>query len=289
MQRSLRSALAGPDLIVAPGVHDLVSARIADGLGFPALYMTGFGTVASRLGLPDAGIATYSDMVEQVARICERTTTPLIADADTGYGGTINVHATVRGYERAGAAAIQIEDQEMPKKCGHTPGRRVVPAEEMVTKIKVAVDARTRSDTLIVARTDALTQHGLDEALRRAELYVGAGADIIFIEAPESKEQMRTIARRIGRPLLANMVDGGKTPMLSQAELRDIGYRLAIYPVTALLHAAGAVLSAYRALKDGTVPGKTNEMAFSDFNTLIGFDEVRAIEARYARDDRASV
>jgi 2-methylisocitrate lyase-like PEP mutase family enzyme len=177
----------------------------------------------------------------------------------------------------------------MPKKCGHTPGRRVVPAEEMVTKIKVAVDARTRSDTLIVARTDALTQHGLDEALRRAELYAGAGADIIFIEAPESKEQMRSIAQRIGRPLLANMVDGGKTPMLSQAELRDIGYRLAIYPVTALLHAAGAVLAAYRSLKDGTVPAKTNEMAFSDFNMLIGFDEVRAIEARYAKEERASV
>jgi 2-methylisocitrate lyase-like PEP mutase family enzyme len=283
MKKSLRPVLDTNALIVAPGVYDLVSARIADSLDFPALYMTGFGTVASKLGLPDAGIATYSDMVEQVARICERTVTPLIADGDTGYGGTINVHHCVRGYERAGAAAIQLEDQEMPKKCGHTPGRRVVPLEEMVAKIRVASNARSSDEFLIVARTDALTELGLDEALRRAEAYGAAGADIIFVESPESREQMRAIADRIDRPLVANMVEGGRTPLLTQDELRALGFRIAAYPVTSLLHAAGAVLQALTALRKGEDPGRRQPaMPFGDFNRLIGFDEVRAIEGRYA-------
>jgi len=282
MKKSLRPILDTNALIVAPGVYDLVSARIADSLDFSALYMTGFGTAASRLGLPDAGIATYSDMVEQVARICERTVTPLIADGDTGYGGTINVHHSVRGYERAGAAAVQLEDQEMPKKCGHTPGRRVVPIEEMVAKIRVASDARSSADFLIVARTDALTELGFDEALRRADAYGAAGADIIFVESPESREQMRAIANRIDRPLVANMVEGGKTPLLTQDELRELGFRIAIYPVTSLLQAAGAVLQALTALRNGGDPIQLRPaMPFGEFNRLIGFDEVRAIEGRY--------
>lgn len=282
MKRSLRQVLDTNDFVVAPGVYDLVSARIADNLGFHALYMTGFGTVASKLGLPDAGIATYSDMVEQVGRICERTGAPLIADGDTGYGGTINVHQSVRGYERAGAAAIQLEDQEMPKKCGHTPGRSVVPTEEMVTKIKVASDARSSAEFMIVARTDALTQFGLDEALRRAEAYARAGADIIFVESPESREQMKTIAERIDKPLLANMVEGGRTPLLPQAELRALGFRIAIYPVKSLLVAAGAVKRALTRLKEGQgIELPEDAMTFADFNAMIGFDEVRAVERRY--------
>ena len=186
MPQSLAARLKQPGLISAPGVFDMISAKIADGMGFDALYMTGYGVVASYLGLPDAGLATYTDMVGRARQIVSGTMTPLIADADTGYGGLVNVRHTVRGYERAGAQGIQIEDQEMPKKCGHTPGRRVVPAEEMVLKIRVAADARRHPETMIVARTDARTAHGLDEALRRARLYEEAGADVLFVESPES-------------------------------------------------------------------------------------------------------
>ncbi len=194
--RALRAHLAKGDFILAPGIYDGISARVADGMGFPALYMTGYGATASMLGLPDAGLATYSDMVGRAEMICSVIDTPLIADADTGYGGLLNVQRTVRGYEAAGVAAIQIEDQEMPKKCGHTPGRRVVPAEDMVLKIKVAVDARRDEATMIVARTDARTALGLDEALRRARLYEDAGADIIFVESPENEAELERIGKR---------------------------------------------------------------------------------------------
>ncbi|HEX2891959.1 isocitrate lyase/PEP mutase family protein, partial [Vineibacter terrae] len=186
----LRQTLQRGTFVSAPGVFDLISAKIADGMGFSALYMTGYGTVASHLGLPDAGLATYSDMVGRVERIAAMTRTPLIADGDTGYGGLLNVRHTVRGYEAAGAAAIQLEDQEFPKKCGHTPGRRVIAAEAMVRKIGVAAQSRRSDDFLIIARTDARTSLGLDEALRRAALYQKAGADILFIESPESEVEM---------------------------------------------------------------------------------------------------
>src|SRR5215475_10024022 len=174
----LKKALARQGLIVTPGVYDMISARIADGLGFQALYMTGYG-VSATLGLPDAGLATYTDMVARVMQICQGTTTPLICDADTGFGGLLNVERTVRGYEAAGAAAIQIEDQVFPKRCGHTPGRRVVPTAEMVRKLEVAAGCRSAADFLVIARTDARTNHGLDEALRRGEAYAKAGADIL--------------------------------------------------------------------------------------------------------------
>ncbi len=212
---ALRARLAGPGLITAPGVYDMISARIADRMGFPALYMTGFGVVASYLGLPDAGLATYTDMVGRVNQICTIASTPLIADADTGYGGLLNVAHTLRGYSKAGAAAVQFEDQEFPKKCGHTPGRRVIPTADMVKKIRVAVEARGDDDILIVARTDARTAHGLDEALRRAEAYAKAGADILFVESPESEREMEKICASFELPLMANMVEGGKTPILS--------------------------------------------------------------------------
>jgi len=194
---ALRERLAKGEFILAPGIYDGISARVADRMGFPALYMTGYGATASMLGLPDAGLATYSDMVGRAEMICSVVQTPLIADADTGYGGLLNVQRTVRGYEAAGVAAIQIEDQEMPKKCGHTPGRRVVPAEDMVLKIKVAAEARRHPETMIVARTDARTAHGLDEALRRARLYEEAGADVIFVESPESEAELERIGREV--------------------------------------------------------------------------------------------
>ena len=280
----LKQRLSQPGLVIAPGVHDMVSLRLADSLGFEALYMTGFGTVASHLGLPDAGLATYSDMLGRVQAMAGMARTPLIADGDTGYGGLLNVQHTVRGYEADGAACIQLEDQEFPKKCGHTPGRRVVPMEDMVRKIRVAAEARRSSDFLIIARTDARTTLGLSEALRRAEAYARAGADILFVESPESEEEMRTIGRSFDLPLLANMVEGGRTPVLSQADLESIGYKLAIFPVTALLAATQAMQAVYQGLRRqgssarGTVP----LMPFSDLTQLMGFQAVWDFDKRHA-------
>ena len=214
----LAQRLKQPGLVVAPGVFELISAKIADGMGFDCLYATGYGVVASHLGLPDAGLATYSDMVGRVAQIAKMTRTPFIADADTGYGGLLNVQHTVQGYEAAGACAIQLEDQEFPKKCGHMLGRRVIAAEDMAAKVRVAVDSRSDRNFLVVARTDARTTLGLDEALRRAERYLEAGADVLFVESPESVDEMRVIGERFnGAPLLANMVEGGRTPLLSNS------------------------------------------------------------------------
>ena len=281
---SLAQRLRQPGLVVAPGVHDMVSLRLADSFGFDALYMTGFGTVASHLGLPDAGIATYTDMVQRVRTMASMATAPLIADGDTGYGGLLNVAHTVRGYEAAGAAAIQLEDQEFPKKCGHTPGRRVVPMADMVRRIRVACEARTSSDFLIIARTDARTALGLDEALRRAEAYAEAGADVLFVESPESVEEMERIGRTLDRPLVANMVEGGRTPVLSRSDLEAIGYKIAIFPVTALLAATEAMRAAYAQIRQhGSSAGlSTPLMPFSDLTKLMGFEEVWAFDRRHA-------
>ncbi|MFO1329037.1 MAG: isocitrate lyase/PEP mutase family protein [Rubrivivax sp.] len=281
---SLRQRLARPGLVVAPGVHDMVSLRLADCMGFDALYMTGFGTVASHLGLPDAGLATYSDMVGRVRQMAPMARTPMICDGDTGYGGLLNVQHTVQGYEAAGAQAIQLEDQEVPKKCGHTPGRRVVPMADMVKKIQVAVASRRSADFLIVARTDARTAHGLDEALRRAEAYARAGADVLFVESPENEDEMRRIGAAFDLPLLANMVDGGRTPVLSHADLESIGYKLAIFPVTALLAATQAMLAVYTQIKEqGSSAGTTQPlMRFADLTELMGFADVYAFERRWA-------
>ena len=269
---------------IAPGVFDMVSLRLADSFGFDALYMTGFGTVASHLGLPDAGLATYSDMVGRVKAMAGMAKTPLIADGDTGYGGLLNVAHTVRGYEVAGAAAIQLEDQEFPKKCGHTPGRRVVPMADMVRKIQVASDARSSKDFLIIARTDARSALGLDEALRRAEAYAKAGADVLFVESPETEDEMRRIGSSFDLPLLANMVEGGRTPVLGREQLEAIGYKLAIFPVTALLSAVQAMKAVYASmLQTGSSAGAaTPLMPFTELTALMGFEEVWAFEKRYA-------
>lgn len=283
---SLRARLAQPGLLVAPGVFDMVSLRLADTFGFEALYMTGFGTVASHMGLPDAGIATYSDMVGRVRAMAGMARTPLIADGDTGYGGLLNVRHTVQGYEQAGAAAIQLEDQEFPKKCGHTPGRRVIPMEDMVRKIRVAVEARGSRDFLIIARTDARTSLGLDEALRRAEAYARAGADILFVESPESEDEMRRIGRSFELPLVANMVEKGRTPVLSRADLESIGYRVAIFPVTALLAAVHAMGEVYRQFKahGSSAGGSTPLHDFGELTKLMGFEDVWDFEKRHAQD-----
>ena len=280
----LRERLQARSLVVAPGVHDLVSLRLASTFGFEALYMTGFGTVASYLGLPDAGLATYTDMVGRVKQMAAMASAPLIADADTGYGGLLNVQHTVRGYEEAGASAIQFEDQEFPKKCGHTPGRRVIPMADMVKKIRVAVEARKSRDFLVIARTDARTALGLDEALRRADAYARAGADVLFVESPESVEEMRAICERFADiPLLANMVEKGRTPVLSRAELEALGYRLAIFPVTALLAAVKSMSRAYAHMKSSG-SSKDTPVELEDFSALtrlMGFEEVWEFEKRH--------
>ncbi len=265
----------------------MVSLRLADSFGFDALYMTGFGTVASHLGLPDAGLATYSDMVGRVAAMAGMARTPLIADADTGYGGLLNMRHTIRGYEAAGAAAIQIEDQEFPKKCGHTPGRRVIPMADMVRKIRVAVESRSSPDFLVIARTDARTSLGLDEALRRAEAYARAGADILFVESPESQEEMRRIGSAFDVPLVANMVEKGRTPVLTRNELEALGYKIAIFPVTALLAAVQAMADVYATLQQqGSSAGSGVPLYdFGDLTRLMGFEDVWSFEQRYAEPD----
>jgi 2,3-dimethylmalate lyase len=281
---ALRKRLESKSLLVAPGVFDLVSLRLANTFRFEALYMTGFGTVASTLGLPDAGLATYSDMVARVKVMAPMTDAPLIADGDTGYGGLLNVRHTVQGYEAAGAAAIQLEDQEFPKKCGHTPGRKVIPMQDMVKKIRVAVDARTNRNFLIIARTDARTEHGLDEALRRAEAYARAGADILFVESPESVEEMRKIGATLRLPLLANLVEKGRTPILPKSELEDIGYRIAIFPVSALLAAVHSMAAVYGHIKStGSSIGVPVQMEeFAQLTKLMGFQEIWDFEKKYA-------
>lgn len=271
------------ELVSAPGVYDLISAKLADRLGFDALYMTGYGVVASHLGLPDAGLATYSDMVGRVGQIAAMTETPLVADGDTGYGGLLNVRHTVRGYESAGAVAIQLEDQEFPKKCGHMLGRRVVPAADMAAKIRVAVESRSDPNFLVIARTDSRTTLGLDEALRRAEAYLEAGADLLFIESPESVEEMARIGSTFDVPLVANMVEGGRTPILDAATLQKLGYRLAIFPALGFL-AAGAVLErAYAGLKaTGSSVGIDVPLyPFKDFSALMGFDWVAEFDRKH--------
>jgi 2-methylisocitrate lyase-like PEP mutase family enzyme len=281
---SLTARLRQPGLISCPGVFDMISAKIADAMQFDALYMTGYGVVASHLGLPDAGLATYTDMVGRVAQIAGGTSKPVIADGDTGYGGLLNVEHTVRGYEAAGAAAIQIEDQEFPKKCGHTPNRRVIPLEDAARKIKVAAESRASADFLIIARTDARAGHGLDEALRRGEAYAKAGADMLFIEAPESEDEMRRIGAAFDLPLVANMVEGGKTPLLGRAELEAIGYKIAIFPASGFLAAAAALRAVYRSIEaEGSTKGTDVPLyPFPEFSRLMGFERVWAFERRHA-------
>ncbi|MFO1304834.1 MAG: isocitrate lyase/PEP mutase family protein [Burkholderiales bacterium] len=281
---NLRERLRRKELLVAPGVFDMVSLRCANQFGFDALYMTGYGTVASHLGLPDAGLATYTDMVGRVKAMATQAAAPLIADGDTGYGGLLNVRHTVRGYEDAGASAIQLEDQEFPKKCGHTPGRRVIPAEDMVRKIRVAVESRRSKDFLVIARTDARTTLGLDEALRRAEAYAKAGADVLFVESPESQEEMRAIGRAFDLPLVANMVEKGRTPVLTREELQSLGFRLAIFPVTALLASLRAMTGVYAHLRNA---GSSAGMAvplhdFADLTKLMGFEDVWEFDRTHA-------
>ena len=277
----LRLMLQNKTFVTAPGVFDLVSAKLADRTQAEAIYMTGFGVVASYLGLPDAGIADYSQMLDRAAAIADAVKKPLIADGDTGYGGLLNVHHTVRGYEKAGVTMIQLEDQKIPKKCGHEPRRHIVSTKEMVNKIKVACDARSSEDFLILARTDARTSYGVDEAIRRGEAYAKAGADAIFIEAPESVEEMKKIGASLDVPLVSNQLHGGKTPILPQAQLKDMGFAAAIYPCTALFAAAKVVANVFDDLAHRR-PVSAPLETFEGFTKMIGFQDVFDFEDRFA-------
>jgi len=277
---SLRQKLEGDDLVIAPGIFDMVSALTAERVGFDALYLTGYGVSASHLGKPDAGFLTYRDMVDRARIACQTVATPIIADADTGFGGPPQVAETVRGYERAGLAAIQIEDQHFPKRCGHTPGREVIATEDMMRKIEVAARARVSDDFLIIARTDARTDHGLEAAIARAASYAEAGADILFVESPESEEELRLIGQAFakkGSPLLmANMVAGGRTPIVPSSKLKELGFHLAIYPTYGLGLAAAALTTGYESLKTtGAATGDIDEGGkLEALNDLVRFSEI---------------
>lgn len=282
---TLRSLLQPNKLLCLPGIYDGISLRVAESMGFSALYMTGYGTVGSYLAIPDAGLASYSDMLNRVQTFCAATSLPIICDGDTGYGGLLNVAHTVAGYEKAGAAGIQLEDQEIPKKCGHTPGRRVIPMNDMVQKIRVARASRSGDDgIMIIARTDARTNHGLDEALRRAEAYLAAGADILFIESPESEEELHRISEAFkGTPLLINNVEGGKTPILPPAALQALGFQIAIYPALGFLAAGHALRQAYsKILKPENFDEQQVALDdFHSFSVMMGFERVWDFEKIY--------
>lgn len=270
--------------VLAPGCYDALNARLIEQAGFPAAYMTGFGSSVGLLGRPDVGLLTMSEMVDNARRIVSAVDIPVIADADTGYGNPINVIRTVREYERAGVSAIQLEDQVAPKKCGHMAGKQVVPAAEMVAKIHAAVDARTKLDMLVIARTDARAIEGLPAALDRAHAYREAGADVLFIEAPESEEEIRAVARSLGDvPLLFNYAEGGKTPAVTFDTLATLGFAIVIFPISALLAATSAMQSALARIKqDGTPINLLSGLpTFDEFTDLIGLREVRELERNY--------
>ena len=279
----LKRRLQRDEILVVPAAFDMVSAKIIEKEGFEAVYLSGFGQAASHLGLPDAGMMTFSEIVERLHNMANAVTCPLLADGDTGYGGIINVKRTVEEFEWAGASAIQIEDQEIPKRCGHTQGKRLISAQEMALKIEAAAAARRSDDFLIIARTDARSVSGFQDALNRGKMYEKAGADVIFIESPQSIEELRIVGKTFDKPAMANMVDGGKTPFASARELQDMGLSLVAFAVTCLLAAAKAMEKAMRLLKEeGTIKGMQEDlMGFDTFNRLIGFPEVYDFESRF--------
>jgi len=282
--RRLRELLAGGDTILVPGAFDALAARVLEQEGFDAIYAGGYAAAAAGFGLPDIGIVTGSEMVEHVSRIARAVSVPVIADADTGYGEIVNVARTVREYERAGAAAVQIEDQVFPKRCGHMEGKRVIPRDEMVRKVRAALAARGDPDTVVVARTDAIAVTGLEDAIERMQAYREAGADVIFPDAPRSLEELRAIAAAVEAPLVANMSEHGKTPLLSQTELAELGYAIVLYPSSTLFAAAQSVRDVARALRE---QGTTRDvldclLPFGELNELVGLGRWQAEEDRVA-------
>ena len=280
---TLRRLVAEKNGLVVPGAYDGVSARLVERAGFPAVYMTGFGTSASRLGLPDLGYAGMSEMADHARNLAAAVSIPLIADADTGYGNALGVRRTVQAYEGAGVAALHIEDQVAPKRCGHLSGHQIVPLGEFAGKIRAAVDARRDDDLLIIARTDAISAVGFDEALRRGEAAARAGADVLFVEAPRDEAQVERVARAFELPLLYNYAVGGRSPLLPFSRLRALGYAIIILPVDTLLVATKAMagLLAELRTRDDVQSLAERYLPFAEFNTLIGATDQMALAERY--------
>jgi methylisocitrate lyase len=279
-----RRLLQEPGIVPIPGAFDAWSARLVEQAGFPAVYMTGYGASASVLGRPDIGLMTMSEMVAHAKNMAAAVDLPLVVDGDTGYGGILNVIRTVKEFEAAGVAAIQLEDQVFPKRCGHMDGKQLIPKEEMAAKIRAAVVARRSEDLLIIARTDARAVTGLKDAIDRGRAYSDAGAHVIFVEAPQTVSEMEEIAASIDRPLVANMVEMGKTPFLSAEALEKIGYKIIIYPVSALFAATKAMMRLLQHLKkDGSTAGCLDDLVgFPEFNEIMGVREMRALEKKFS-------
>ena len=281
----LRELLAGPDPLLAPGAFDGLSARLIEEAGFDAVYMTGFGAAASVLGRPDVGLLTMTEMVEHARQISQAVSPlPVIADADTGYGNPISVIRTVQQYELAGVAAIHLEDQVAPKKCGHMSGKELISKNDMVSKIEAAVDARRSSDFVIIARTDARAVESLESALDRARSYRDAGADLLFIEAPEGIEEIEMVARTFSDiPLVYNWAEGGKTPPLAYEVIKQLGFKLIIFPVGALLSATKAIRTVLKSIREEGTPIKAMDamVPFQEFLGFIGLAEVQELELKY--------
>jgi 2-methylisocitrate lyase-like PEP mutase family enzyme len=278
----LREALASPGLITMPCCFDGLSAKLIAAAGTRVSFMSGFAVAAARLGMPDTGLISFGEMVDTVRNCCAAAPAmPIIADGDTGYGNALNVQRTVIEYARAGAAGVMIEDQVSPKKCGHTKGKQVISREEARLKIRAAVDAARNADILVMARTDARTTHSFDEALARCQDFVAEGADLIFLEAPESIDEMRRFCATIKKPCMANMVFGGKTPILPPAELQEIGYRLALYPVMLLSSAITAMQATLEALKPNSNAALPPAVSFPDLQSIVGFPDYWSRETRY--------
>jgi 2,3-dimethylmalate lyase len=282
----LRELLAGPGPVVAPGAYDALSARLVEQAGFDVVYMTGFGTAASLIARPDVGLLGGAEMVDNARRIVAAVDVPVIADADTGYGNAINVVRTVQSYEQAGVAGVHLEDQVMPKKCGHMSGKAVISADEMTGKIRAAVAARHDPDFLVIARTDAAAVEGLDGALDRARAYAEAGADLLFVEAPTSEDDIARVARELAgvAPLVFNWAEGGRTPPLPLDRIAELGFALVLFPIGTLLAAVAGMRTLLAALeRDGTpaaaLPGLPS---FDEFTDLIGLPEIRSLEQRFA-------
>jgi 2-methylisocitrate lyase-like PEP mutase family enzyme len=267
----LRELLDRPGILTMPGCHDAMSAALIEAAGFEVGFMSGFATSGARLGLPDTGLISYGEMVEQARNICGRVRIPMIGDGDTGFGNALNVKRTVEGYARAGFACIMVEDQVMPKRCGHTKDKCVVSRDEAFSRVQAAVDARNEgSDILIMARTDSRALNGLDDAIERAQTFREIGADITFVEAPESVEEMKQYCDQVSGPKMANMIEFGKTPVLPTAELEQIGYKIAVFPLTLLSASIKAMQESLRQLQQGKEPD--NVLNFEDLKDAVGFN-----------------
>lgn len=284
--RRLRDLLASPTPLVAPGAYDALSARLVEQAGFDVVYMTGFGTTASLLGRPDVGLLGGAEMAAHAARLVQAVDVPLIADADTGYGNAVNVVHTVRAYEQAGVGGLHLEDQVLPKKCGHMSGKAVIGAAEMVGKIEAALAARRDPDLVLIARTDAAAVHGLDEAIARGRAFAEAGADVLFVEAPTSEDAIVRVAEELGEvaPLVFNWAEGGRTPPISLERIGELGFALVLYPIATLLAATAAVRGVLATIATEGSPLAAMETlpSFTEFTDLIGLAEVQQLEQRFA-------